>query len=50
MTLKMPIIEVNAAHGSKEINARSGIINSAGKRTKTADSTGEQIFIYDLEL
>jgi len=50
MTLKMPIIEVNAAHGSKEINARSGIINSEGKRTKTADSTGEQIFIYDLEL
>lgn len=50
MTLKMPIIEVNAAHGNKEINARSGIINSEGKRIETADSTGEQVFIYDLEL
>ena len=49
-TLKMPIIEVNAAHGTKEINARSGIIDPEGKRTKTLDSKGEQMFIYDLEL
>jgi len=50
MTLKLPIIEINAAHGTKGINARSGIINSEGKRTKTVDSKGEQMFIYDLEL
>lgn len=50
MTLKMPIIEVNAAHGDKEINARSGIIDKEGKRTKILENKGEQIFIYDLEL
>ncbi len=50
MTLKIPIIEVNAAHGDEEINARSGIINKEGIRTKIVDNRGEQIFIFDLEL
>ena len=49
MTLKMPIVEVNAAHGDSEINARSGIIDTDGKRIKTLGSKGEQMFIYDLE-
>jgi hypothetical protein len=50
MTLKMPIVEINAAHGDREINARSGIIGKEGERTKIVENKGEQIFIYDLEL
>ena len=49
-TLKIPIIEVNAAHGNKAINARSGVINQMGERIKTAIDKGEQLFIYNLEL
>jgi predicted amidohydrolase len=49
MTLNMPIVEINAAHGDKEINARSGVIDQQGKRTKIAENRGEQIFIHDLE-
>lgn len=47
-TLKIPIIEINAAHGVREINARSGIIDPEGKRTITLESKGEQMFIYSL--
>lgn len=49
MTLKMPIVEVNAAHGVKAINARSGIIDQEGKRTRIVENSGEQVFIYDLD-
>jgi hypothetical protein len=46
--LEIPIIEVNAAHGNKEINAASGIINRYGERVEVVNNRGEQIFIYDL--
>ena len=49
MTLKMPIVEVNAAHRDKEINARSGVIDHEGNRTKIVENRGEQIFIFHLE-
>lgn len=49
MTLQIPIVEINAAHGDKPINAGSGIINAAGERIEIVDNKGEQIFIYDLE-
>lgn len=47
-TLKIPIVEINAAHGTNEINARSGIIDPEGKRTISLESKGEQVFIYDI--
>ena len=50
MTLKIPIVEINAAHGDEAINARSGIIDKEGSRSKIVENKGEQIFIYDLEL
>jgi len=49
-TLKMPIIEVNAAHGNKEINAGSGIINKNGERIRSIKNKGEQLFIYKINL
>ena len=49
-TLSMPIIEINAAHGNKEINARSGIINGKGERINKVINKGEQLFIYNIEL
>jgi hypothetical protein len=49
-TLNIPIIEINAAHGDKEINAGSGIINGKGERVRTVKNKGEQLFIYDLAI
>jgi predicted amidohydrolase len=46
--LEIPIVEVNAAHGNKEINAASGIVNKYGERAKVVNNRGEQLFIYDL--
>lgn len=46
--LEIPIVEVNAAHGNKEINATSGIVNEYGERTEVVNNRGEQLFIYDL--
>ena len=48
LTLEMPIVEVNAAHGNEEINATSGVVNEHGKRAEVVDRRGEQLFIYDL--
>ena len=49
-TLKLPIVEVNAAHGNEEINAGSGIINKNGERIKTIINRGEHLFIYNIDL
>ena len=49
-TLKMPIIEVNAAHGNKAINAGSGLINKNGERIRSIKNKGEQLFIYKINL
>lgn len=49
-TLKLPIVEVNAAHGNEEINAGSGIINKNGERIKTVINRGEHLFIYTIDL
>lgn len=49
-TLKMPIVEVNAAHGNEEINAGSGIINKDGERIKSVINRGEQLFIYNISI
>jgi len=48
--LKIPIVEVNAAHGNDEINAGSGVIDENGKRIKTVMRRGEQLFIYNFDL
>jgi predicted amidohydrolase len=48
--LKIPIVEVNAAHGRKKINARSGVLDRKGERVVSVTSKGEQLFIYDLDL
>jgi predicted amidohydrolase len=50
LTLEIPIVEVNAAHGNKEINATSGIVNEFGERIKSVSDKGEQLFIHDLVL
>lgn len=44
-SLKIPIMEVNAAQESKAINARSGLINSEGVRDITVPDSGTQFFI-----
>ena len=49
-TLEIPIIEVNAAHGNKEINAGSGVIGKDGERMKSVINKGEQLFIYNIDL
>jgi len=49
-TLQIPVIEINAAHGNREINARSGIINANGERIKNVINKGEQLFIHNIEL
>jgi len=49
-TLKIPIVEVNAAHGNEEINAGSGIISKKGEKMKSVINKGEQLFIYTISL
>jgi len=49
-TLEMPIVEVNAAHGTEEINAGSGVINKNGERIQSVVNKGEQLFMYTIDL
>lgn len=49
-TLKIPIVEVNAAHGNNEINAGSGIIGKDGEKMKSVNNKGERLFIYSISV
>jgi predicted amidohydrolase len=44
LSMKIPILEVNAAHGEEKINAQSGLINSDGERTLRVPDSGVQFF------
>jgi predicted amidohydrolase len=48
MSLKIPILEVNAAQGDEKINAMSGLIGADGIRSKTVPDTGDRFFVVDL--
>jgi predicted amidohydrolase len=49
LSLKIPIIEVNAAHGEEPINAQSGFIDATGERILRVPDTGRQFFIINFE-
>jgi predicted amidohydrolase len=44
LSVKIPIIEVNAAQGSTKINAQSGIIEANGERSLRVPDSGVQFF------
>ena len=44
LSIKIPILEVNAAQGKDIINARSGLIDSKGIRDLSVPDSGEQFF------
>jgi predicted amidohydrolase len=46
--LHIPIMEVNAAHGKKKINARSGLIDSRGVRSVIVPDVGEHLFFCEI--
>jgi hypothetical protein len=51
LSLKIPIMEVNAAQQNDKINAQSGLIDSNGERSLRVPDSGEQFFtagIHDL--
>lgn len=49
--LKMPIVEVNALEDTgTPINASSGLVDSAGKRTLVVPDVGEQFFTCEITL
>lgn len=43
-SLKLPILEVNAAHEEQKINARSGLINAEGERILDVPDSGTRFF------
>jgi len=49
-SLKIPIVEVNAAKGNDAINAQSGLIGVDGKRPVEVPYSGEQFFICEFEI
>lgn len=52
LSVHLPILEVNAAHGEMVINARSGLIGVDGERSLSVPDAGEQFFsvkIYPAE-
>ncbi len=44
LSLKLPVVEINAAQGDKPVNARSGLIDSNGERSLKVPDSGEQFF------
>ena len=44
LSVKLPILEVNAAQGNEKINAQSGLIDSSGERSLKVPDTGAQFF------
>src|SRR4030042_802883 len=45
LSLKIPIMEINASCGEQPVNARSGYIDAKGERIITVPDTGEHIFV-----
>jgi predicted amidohydrolase len=44
LSMKIPILEVNAAHEEEKINAQSGLIDSKGERSLRIPDSGMQFF------
>ena len=44
LSVKLPVLEVNAAQGNEKINAQSGLIDSNGERTVRVPDSGVQFF------
>ena len=45
LSLKIPIMEINASCGEQPVNARSGFIDAKGERIIIVPDTGEHIFV-----
>jgi predicted amidohydrolase len=50
LSLKIPILEVNAAHGNEKINARSGLIDAKGERKSQVPDSGMQFFTNTIDV
>lgn len=50
LSMKIPILEVNAAHGEEKINAQSGLIDSDGERTLRVPDSGVELFTARISL
>jgi|GEM_PF-292659 len=50
LNLKIPIMEVSAAHGNEKINAQSGLIDQNGMRSVVVSDTGDHLFFCEIEL
>lgn len=50
LNLRIPILEVNAAHGIEKINAQSGLIDASGLRSIMVADSGEHLFFCDIDL
>jgi predicted amidohydrolase len=48
LSLKIPILEINASFDNRPVNARSGFINSNGERILTVPDLGEHLFVTEL--
>lgn len=44
LSVKLPILEVNAAQGNEKINAQSGLIDASGERSLRVPDSGVQFF------
>jgi len=49
LSVKLPILEVNAAHGDEKINAQSGLIDAGGERSLRVPDSGVQFFTITLK-
>jgi len=49
LSLKIPIMEINASCGEQPVNARSGFIDAQGERIIIVPDTGENIFFAPLK-
>lgn len=50
LSIKIPIIEVNAAQGQEIINARSGLIDANGERIVCVPDSGLQVFTVKINI
>jgi len=48
LSVRLPILEVNAAQGNERINARSGLIEANGERSVTVPDSGAHLFTVKL--
>ena len=49
LSLRLPVLEVNAAHGNGIINAQSGLIENDGKRSLLVPDSGNQFFTVSIK-